>query len=71
MTEYPESLTEAIDAGLDYYRQVQAKKQYAVLTDAISFAASVHSRLESLLSNLSDLEEDFIGTKIYTIDSGE
>lgn len=62
---YPASKAEAITAGVDYYRQATASREYDTITSAQAFALQVRTRLQYLSNDYPAAKDAFVGTNTY------
>lgn len=64
---YPDNQNEAINLGLDFYRDFEVTRQFDNITDAIQFAVVTRSRLTNLASAQPLVESTFVGRETYTL----
>lgn len=64
---YPENQNDAINQGLDFYRNFEVVRQFEDLTDAIQFAVVTRSRLTALTGAQPLVESTFVGKETYTL----
>lgn len=64
---YPDSSNEALNQGLEFYRQAEVTRSFEDLTDAVLFAAVTRSRLTALTAALPQTQAFFTGKETYTI----
>lgn len=66
---FPESKSEALASGLEYYRQSTATKKYFTLSEAIDGAQVIRSRLSALPGEQERVQDNWTGTDTFTYTS--
>ena len=69
LQSWPESREEAINLGLDYYRRLDARRDFTTVTDALHFIRVVREQLNYLATTNDDLATEFVGTDTTVIPS--
>lgn len=62
---YPATKAEALDLGVDYYRQPAVQRDFSLIADAIEFATHLRTRLNILAQDYESVQDDFVGTISY------
>ena len=63
---YPNNRNDAVNDGLDYYRQAMVTREFDNITDAQAFALHVRSRLQFLSNDYPAVKDSFEGSETYT-----
>ena len=68
MESYPVGQAEAINQGLDYYRQATVTQEFSTISDANAFDFNVRSRLQRLANDYPQAQGLVLaGTQTYVI----
>lgn len=68
LESYPVGRAEAINLGLDYYRQTTVSEEFSTMSDALSFEILIRRRMQYLANDLPQTQDRiFEGTQTYVI----
>lgn len=71
VANYPETLAEALELNLEYYRQPEANREFTDIYLARDFASVVTQRLNALVQETSRTATNFnVGKQSYTYTAG-
>lgn len=68
---YPESKAQAVNDGVDYYRQTSVTREYNNIVDATAFATHVRARLNFLVQDYPRTVDGFVGSETYIFTTSE